>query len=268
MTISREDRVMAVVRDITERKKAEQELKKSEDNYRRAYERENLYKDLFAHDMSNILQGMVTSLELCDLEIKSPDFSRISKEMLNIFQDQVNRAINLVNNVRKFSELDKSQSLLKKIDFRKIIDEAYKIITNQLREKKINLHKEFSSNLFIINTDEFLLDVFKNLLYNSVNYNENEVVEILIKSSTIQKEKGRFLKLEFIDNGIGIPDFRKESIFMRGIEKDKSVSGIGLGLSLVKKILNNYNAEIYVENKISDDYTKGSNFILLFPEAT
>ncbi|MFX0072398.1 MAG: sensor histidine kinase, partial [Candidatus Hermodarchaeota archaeon] len=216
----------------------------------------------------NILQGMVTSQELCDLEFNSHDFSRKSKKIFNIFKDQVNRAINLVSNVRKFSELDKSQSFLKKIDFRKIIDEAYKIITNQLREKKINLHKDFSSTIFMINADEFLLDVFKNLLYNSVKYNENEVIEILIKSSTIQKEDRRFLKLEFIDNGIGIPDFRKESIFMRGIKKAKSISGIGLGLSLVKKILNNYNAEIYVENRVSDDYTKGSNFIILFPEVS
>ncbi|MFX0070885.1 MAG: sensor histidine kinase, partial [Candidatus Hermodarchaeota archaeon] len=72
--------------------------------------------------------------------------------------------------------------------------------------------------------------------------------------------------ISVMDNGIGIPDFKKESIFMRGMKEYKSVSGIGLGLSLVKKILENYNAEIYVENRIREDYTKGSNFIIVFSQ--
>ena len=117
-----------------------------------------------------------------------------------------------------------------------------------------------------IKADELLLDVFENLLYNSVRHNENDVINILIKSTTIQKDEGRFLKLEFIDNGIGIPDFKKESVFKKEINEDKSVRVMGLGLSLVKKILDNYNAEIYVENRIPEDYTKGSNFVLLIPE--
>jgi PAS domain S-box-containing protein len=255
---------LITVKDITEQKIAEQRLRESEENYRKAYERENFYKDLFTHDMSNILQGMLISLEIYGLEFSSHNASYISKENLNIYEDQVKRAISLVNNVRKFSQLDQAQIMLKKIDFRKTIKEAYNLILNQVRDKKINLQLNFSSDIFFINADNFLLDVFENLLYNSVKHNKNQEIEILIKSSTIQKEKNRLLKLEIIDNGIGIPDERKERIFMRANKEAKSVSGIGLGLSLVKKILENYNAEIYVENRISDDYSKGSNFILVF----
>ena len=40
---------------------------------------------------------------------------------------------------------------------------------------------------------------------------------------------------------------------------------MGLGLSLVKKTIDRYNGKIWVENKVKDDYSKGSNFIILIP---
>ncbi|MFX0070884.1 MAG: PAS domain S-box protein, partial [Candidatus Hermodarchaeota archaeon] len=182
--------------DITEQKIAEQKLRESEENYRRAYERENFYKDLFTHDMSNILQGMLTSLEIYELESNTPELTDKSKNLTKIYKDQVKRAVSLVNNVRKFSDLDKSQIILEKIDFRKTIAKAYNIVLNQVRDKKINLRTDFLSNIFIIKADDFLVDVFENLLYNSVKYNENEVIEITIRSSTTEKDDNRLLKIE------------------------------------------------------------------------
>ena len=72
--------------------------------------------------------------------------------------------------------------------------------------------------------------------------------------------------MQFIDNGIGIPDARKEIIFQRSSEK--SVSGRGLGLSLVKNIINYYDGDILVKNRIRGDYTKGSNFIIFIPKSS
>ena len=71
--------------------------------------------------------------------------------------------------------------------------------------------------------------------------------------------------MEFIDNGIGISDARKETIFQRSSER--SITGMGLGLSLVKFIIDSYEGDILVKNRIRGDYTKGSNFIIFIPEA-
>ena len=70
--------------------------------------------------------------------------------------------------------------------------------------------------------------------------------------------------MEFQDNGKGIANTRKETIFQRGYTEEKSVQG--MGLSLVKKIIKNYNGEIWVEDRIKGDHSQGSNFILLIPE--
>ena len=59
----------------------------------------------------------------------------------------------------------------------------------------------------------------------------------------------------------------KDKIFERAFKKERSVSGMGLGLSLVEKIVSKYNGKIWVEDKISGDYSKGSNFIITIPEA-
>lgn len=42
---------------------------------------------------------------------------------------------------------------------------------------------------------------------------------------------------------------------------------MGIGLSLVKKIIKDYNGKIWIDDKVKNDYTKGSNFILMIPEA-
>lgn len=72
--------------------------------------------------------------------------------------------------------------------------------------------------------------------------------------------------MEFKDNGEGVKNTRKEKIFQRIPGKGKIDYRMGLGLSLVKTIIENYTGEIWVEDRIKGDHTKGSNFILLIPE--
>lgn len=73
--------------------------------------------------------------------------------------------------------------------------------------------------------------------------------------------------MEFKDNSSGITDNKKELIFQKGNMKDTHVRGMGVGLSLVKKIFENYNSKIWVENRIRNDYSQGSNFLIEIPEA-
>ena len=92
-------------------------------------------------------------------------------------------------------------------------------------------------------------------------------MEILIRISNNLLENVNYIKIEFIDNGIGVPDDRKEIIFKKGERELKGSKGIGLGLSLVNKILTTFNGKVWVEDKIKGDYSKGSNFVVLLPIA-
>lgn len=240
-------------------------FEKSIEKYQEAYNRESFYKDLFVHDTNNILQNILMGLELFEQEFK---FSGISteNESLKLVKEQINRGTHLIRNVRKFSIIFESETFLEKLDFKVVLEEAIKNLKKKIKKREVKILIETKLQNFTVMANKFLLDVFENILFNSVIHNDSLIVEILIKISHIQEEGKQFLKTEFIDNGVGIPDSRKQSLFTRDFGMNKSLNGLGLGLSLVKSILDMYNAKIWVKNKIPEDFTKGSNFILKFPE--
>jgi signal transduction histidine kinase len=96
-------------------------------------------------------------------------------------------------------------------------------------------------------------------------FNEHRTIEIGIIFSKETFDKKDFCRIEIRDNGTGIEEIRKLKIFQRVYNKDKTISGLGLGLSLVKKIVDTYNGKIWVEDIVKGDHSKGSNFILLIP---
>lgn len=162
---------------------------------------------------------------------------------------------------------EKVELKLKKQDVHEVLKQAIEYILNRFQTHQIKFKVEISDQNHIINADEFLIDVFENILINAVIHNQNPIVEIIIKISKDSADGLNYIKIEFLDNGIGIPDKKKKLIFQNSKNYFNSQKGMGLGLSLVKAIVESYNGKIWVENKIKKVYLKGSNFILLIPEA-
>jgi len=155
---------------------------------------------------------------------------------------------------------------LHSIDLRKIMLEAIRYIKKNFKNKEIKIQFESPKEEIYIQADELLKDVFENILINAVKHNDNPNIEIVIKTFKLQEKGIFFWQIEFIDNGRGIPEAKRKSIFTRGFKEDRSVSGMGLGLSLVKTIIDKYNGKILIESRVPEDYLKGTNFKLLFPE--
>jgi len=254
-------------KDITEHQHAEQELRKSENRYREAYERAELFKDVFTHDINNIFHNIKSSAELISiLKEKSESLDNLD-EFFHIIDNQIDRGVKLINNVRKLSKLDESEISLKRVEIYKVLDEAIQFAHKSAQNKKLDIEINKVNNKLFAEANEFLLDVFENILHNAIKYNYNESVKIYIEITKIVNNSKNFIKIEFKDNGMGIIDEKKELIFQKGHSKDNNVRGMGIGLSLVKKIIESYNSKIWVENRVRNDYTKGSNFVVEIPEA-
>lgn len=247
--------------DITARKKIEESLKISEKKYKKAYNRANFYKDLFTHDISNILQNLNSSIELIAIYQKNLGNEKKIHEIRDIFENQVGRALKLVLNVRKLSELEEHAKPIKKIEVFKLLKNAINFLNQTYNNREIKIQVDSFSKEFYVNANELLLDVFENILINAGKFNKNKIVEISIKT----RKKPDFFSFEFKDNGIGISDNLKEKIFIRGFRKKSKIKGLGLGLSLVKEIINTYNGKIWVEDRVKGDHSKGSNFIINLP---
>ncbi len=262
-------------RDISEKKLVEekikesvQKLKKSEEKYREAYNRAELYKDLFYHDINNILSNIKLSIDISEKYLNEPGKEKEIKDLYELIKGQFARGTKLITNVRKLSNLENLEKSLKSVKAIKVLEEAIKFIQNSRSSKDINIRIITSEKKIITRANEFLIDVFDNILINAVNYNENPKKEVLIKISRQTKVNIGYIKFEFIDNGIGISDKRKEVIFQEGFSKEKGSKGMGFGLTLVKKIIESYKGEIWIEDRVNGDYSHGSNFVFLIPEAT
>jgi len=254
-------------RDITERKNAEEKQKLSEIKYKEAYDRAELYKDLFYHDINNILSNIKLSIDMSEKYLDKPGKVRDIKDLYDLIRSQFGRGTKLINNVRKLSNLENLEISLKSVDVNKVLKDAIHYVQKSWQSKDINIKIESSEKKIFTRVNELLIDVFDNLLINAVNYNENPKKEVLIKISRESKNNIKYIKFEFIDNGIGISNKRKENIFQDRFNKEKGSKGMGFGLTLVKKIVESYKGKIWIEDRVEGDYTQGSNFVFLIPEA-
>ncbi len=252
--------------DITEQMNAEKQLKKSEKKYREAFNRSNFYKDLIAHDINNILQNILSSVELSFLYLEEEKDLNELKQMLKISKQQVSRAANLISNVRKLSRLEDIKISTKPIEAIEVLNQSIDFLLKSFQDKKINIDIENPYKAITVQANELLIDIFENILINAVKYTHHFPVEIKIKVSKLQKDGLKLVKFEFEDSGIGISDTDKGNIFQRVYNIDRTVSGMGIGLSLVRKILTTYKGQIWIEDKVKGDYSKGSNFVVLIPE--
>jgi PAS domain S-box-containing protein len=258
--------ILCTYEDITERVSAEIALKNSEKKYREAYSRAEFYKDVFAHDVSNILQGILSSVELSRITIDDKYLNEVEK-FFDIIENQINRGANLVANIRKISSIDDIEKQYSAIDACEYAKRAIKEVRKNFPKRKINFQLNAISEEVFVYANELLLDVFQNIMYNAVKHNSSRIVDIDVIITQDENEQTPHIQIQFVDNGLGVPDAQKTIIFQRGNVESKSFNRLGLGLSLVKKLIETYNGQIWIEDKVKGDHTKGSNFIILIKSA-
>ncbi len=234
-------------------------LKRSEESYKEVYDRASFYKDIFTHDIRNIIQNVYMSVELFKQD------SSDTKDMIDVIDEQIYRAKNLISNVQKLSEIENSKTILNEIEIVKILKQVTDYLNQSFPNKNLEINQDLYSNEILVLANDLIVNVFENILINALLYHEKNHIEITIKVSEFEENKINFIKLEFIDNGMGIIDSRKNIIFQRGFKVEKRSKGMGLGLSLVKKIIESFNGKIWIEDRIKGDYSKGSNFIIVLP---
>ncbi len=251
---------MAFFTDITERKKAKEELIKSEFNYRSAYKQANFYKDLFTHDINNVFSNLKSSVELLSMNLEDNSVKMSNTEIVDLLRDQISRGFRLLDNVQKISLLEDEEIDIKAINLCEHLKEAIRYVKTNFTKRLLNISVNYIKSNYMVKANDFLLDVFENLLINATKYNENPFV--IIQINIIEKEEENFLRAEFVDNGIGISDDRKTIIFHKGFKEQKGKKGMGLGLYLVKTIVDKYGGKIWIEDKVKGNYSKGSKFVI------
>ncbi len=241
-----------------------QELKKEFKNSLSDSLRE-LYGDIYIHNMKTIFTKIFMSAELCSHYIENPDND---SEILNLFEvinEQIKRGHQLFKTKQKIEKIKNIKFDGKIIKLNKVLDNVKDFIIKAYKLDNVSIKIENTVNNIEFHSEELLKIVFENILINAIKYNDKNKIKIDVKISNDRCDNLEYTKIEFIDNGIGVPDSKKDAIFMRN-SKDKGGKGMGLGLSLVKEIVENLKGKIMVRDRNLGDYSHGSNFMVFLPK--
>jgi signal transduction histidine kinase len=224
--------------------------------------RVELLTDILGHDIRNLNQGILSYMELL---LTTPDLPEKFNGYIRTAFEQSKGITKLVSNVRKLLELQKQGLKLKNIDVFPLFIHAIDEVKTAYSQKELEIKCELSENEVVVLGNELLEEVFYNILDNAVKYDRHDTVEVEVNSGKV--EDGKYWKVEFKDNGPGIPDEIKERIFTRLERLDKKAFATGLGLTLVKQIIEKCGGKVWVEDRIKGDRTKGSNFVVMLASA-
>ena len=261
-----EDRIEGAAIDITKRKKAKQELKESERKYKDAFNKINFFKDLLAHDVKNIFNNINMAIQMIGLQKKQKEETTVTpseEELINMIRIQLEKGIKLISNIQRLSEIEKGEKIKKVIDLKQVINTSLQYIQTRFQERNIEIIRKMPKVIPRVLGGELLIDAFENILLNGIVHNNSKIIRLEIIVSEIHENGLAWVKIEFKDNGIGVEDERKKNIFKRKYTKNNKNGGMGIGLSLVKSIIESYGGRIWVENRIRKDHRQGSNFVML-----
>jgi PAS domain S-box-containing protein len=243
---------LTIFRDITRRKLAE---KRIEDEYHRA----EFYNDIMGHDINNMNQVTIGYL---DLMLEMPDFPDKFKKPVRTALKHAKKSASFISNVKTLSRVRSGEIELKEIDiypaFANAVEDAKSV------PKEVRINSNITEGTYFIMGSDLLFDVFANLLNNAVKFDAHEVVEIDVNIDS--SEDGRQWQIEVADHGHGISDEYKEVIFNRLEQAGESSLGSGLGLTIVKNVVESYGGAVWVEDRVKDDQTCGSKFVISLPK--
>lgn len=256
-----------VIRENIEKNRLRKEKEKLQRELVLSKEEAEFVADLLYHDIRNYMTPIMGYLELLNSE-GNGNLSSSQLEILKKVSKQANNILRLIDNVKKVLKLahKKLEITYEKVNLINIFNDVITNVTMTYPNKVMNISNDIAPDKYFVKADGLIIDMFQNLIENAIKYCQRSPVQISIDVFEHLENEKPFWKVTITDNGPGVPENIRESIFNRFERGNKSVSGTGLGLSLVKLLATKYGGRVWVESKAKDDYTQGSVFCVCLPQ--
>lgn len=207
-----------------------------------------------AHEIRNPLTSVKLNIQKLML---SDNLDEVEKEHLNISQEGIKYMEKSIKDLLDFTRA--SELELARFSIEQILEESVKTLADSLALKKVRLKRNFQDELPQILVDgDKLRQVFLNILRNAYEA-VDEGGEITISLSLLKERSRKIIKVVISDNGCGIPDKERDVIFE--LFYTTKTTGIGLGLAIARKIIEQHNGSI----QLSENAKKGTSFEILIP---
>ncbi|PKO01076.1 MAG: hypothetical protein CVU42_01115 [Chloroflexi bacterium HGW-Chloroflexi-4] len=249
-----------LLREISDREKAEAEMLKAKD----AAEAANIAKSVFLANMSHELRTPLNAiLGFSNLMVHDPNLPNHHKEDLAIIQQSGEHLLDLINDVLEMSKIEAGRNTLNptSFDLFQLLHEVEEIFQSRTGEKGLSLIFDLQPNLpqFIHTDEKKLRQILFNLLSNAIKFTENGGVTLRGRSQDRLSENQIRLAFEIEDTGLGIAKEQVKDLFDYFVQTDagkKSQEGTGLGLAISKNFIQLMGGTIKVESQVG----KGSLF--------
>ena len=254
-----EEKLLATIaqgQDITERKQVETELYE-------AKAQGELYLDLMGHDISNMHQIMKMRLEMAqELLDNKGKLGSEDREHIDVPIKTLEKSARLIDNVRKLQKHRSREYSLEVVDLPKVLEEVLHMYAN-IPGRDITINYAQNGEC-LVRANPLLKDIFSNLIDNAVKHSSGPL-ELDVDIHKVGLNGGAYYRVSIEDNGNGIPDDKKDEVFQRFKRGQTKARGTGLGLYLVKSLVEGFGGYVEVQNRVLRDYTKGTRFLVYLP---
>ena len=258
-------KVYGLVSDITFNKRAEEELKQSAANLKKLNDAKDRFLSIISHDLRAPFSSI---LGFTDLLLEDDTLTDIEKQQyITYIQDSSKSMLALVNSMLDWTRLQTGRIKFEpeKINARELIESSISTVTGTALQKGVEIENLVDSSYHLFADKNLILQAFNNLLSNAVKFTKmGDRITITIDTTTA----ARFINFSIKDTGIGIKPGNLDKLFSIETkftsEGTAGEKGSGLGLSLVKEIIEKHGGQIEVKS----EYGRGTEFIFTLPVAS
>ncbi|QGY43400.1 PAS domain S-box protein [Maribellus comscasis] len=253
---------LAIIRDITERVKYIEDIKKAKEKAEEADRLKSAFLANMSHEIRTPMNGILGFTSL----LNEPGLTGEEKQrFIDIIQQSGNRMLNTINDLIDISRIETGQVELffKSVNLKEEVENQYNFFTAEANKKGLTLFLEdkLDEEEKYFGTDlKKISSIITNLVKNAIKYTDRGYIEIGME------KRDSNLIFYVKDTGIGIPKQRQSAIFDRFVQADigdsRAYEGSGLGLSITKAYVEMLGGEIHVHSKIG----VGTLFTVVLPE--
>lgn len=256
-----EDSVLFIAHDNTAKKRSQEKLEKSESQLRQINKSKDKLFSIIAHDLRSPFNTTLGLTEILKEDISSLSNDEI-KEMLSYIESALKGQLKLLENLLNWTQLQTNHIKFEKtsVNLKILTDEVLSVLDYNLRSKKIEIMNHLDRNVIVKADIVMLKSIIQNLVTNAIKFTQTGG-----KIDISAKEVKNAMEITVRDNGIGMSKEDSDQLFTTDLQYSTSGTlgekGTGLGLILVREIIEKHKGSISVESKPG----RGTKFTFTLP---